>query len=87
MGEMITLKASIEESIGWLRHAHNIACMEDVEGYERGGYPVLDALADRLGPILEQLETVLPLDPELEAEVEKEWDYVCAHESPGTGLR
>jgi hypothetical protein len=84
MGEMIDLKTSLEESIGWLRRAHSITCMEDVEGYERGGYPAMDALADRLGPILTQLEAVLPLDSELEEAVEAEWDYICAHETPGT---
>jgi hypothetical protein len=84
MPDLIDMKGSIEEAIGWLRRALDNAGMVDVDGYERGGWPVMDALALRLQPILKQLESVLPLDPEIEAAIEEEWKRIDDYEDPRT---
>jgi hypothetical protein len=87
MPDLVDMKSSIEEAIGWLRRALDTASMGGVEDYETGApgcWPVMDALALRLQPILKQLESVLPLDPEIEAAIKEEWKRIDDYEDPRT---
>jgi hypothetical protein len=84
MASLIDLKEDIKEAIGWLRRAVENAAGADDPYREERNCPVMDALADRLQPILAQLEAVLPLDPEIEEGIEEEWDRICDYEDPRT---
>ncbi len=71
----IELKSAVEEAVGWLRSALDIATEDE------GHWQAMDETALKIHAVLLEVEKLLPLHPEIEARVKDEWEQMCSHDS------